>query len=694
MISIMTIFGMVGCGEIIDTVEDRPAPIIENNQTTEDNNQTIEDNNQTTEDNNQTTEDNNQTTEDNNQTIEDNNQTIEDNNQTTPTIERKNAQYLDSKVSGVYFLSLAKCYDINSTTKMCDESIKGTTSNGIFSFIPGGDIVGMKIAGLTLDLIPQKYLIENAVLTVRKTDGKLASFLQSMDSDANASNGIDISKEVEQALEDLNVSQYKNIANTDLDIATLVEQVNEKLSPSSALQYVSESDALAHLQSTISAHTTPPSITVEQVINDVKDIFYNAKNYSEEEIQSKIQALRTTLNNPLNGDRGLTDIEIAKTLLDLSELTNSDYVEDIFNFQSSVDTHLSQIIKEMALDNNITNGEHIVQDRGENITNIVVDSKKAVDEIIAKLKIISDKLGASLATAPQYYRFKYEGIDISVDNIQSLRSILLATASKLSLTLAYNIGQDSDYIPKIYTDSNGSNYEYLYADIYRDRLFNREGFGVANYQTALNVSKDYLFQSAMILKNLDAYAIKEDLNETRTNSSTENSTHQEIIDYAKNLYNILRDNNGTLTITNDNGGPNGEKEVLEIAINRMFDTKTALSLSDFGTDWKYSCNNGLRMATEEEAKREDDVYCYNSSGYINSTATLDSTIKPESETSKLDELITKVTLDDSIVKTGQELIDYIIGDNGGSTTPITTTPTNPTTVPTATPTPTPAPATN
>ena len=644
--------GVIGCGDIIDKVEDRPAP------------------------------------------------------------PANRGQYLDSNVSGLHYkATFGKCHyveDENSSTskEVCEKTIEGTTYNGIFGFIPGGNGVKLSVAGLTLDYIPQKYLLRNSVLTVRETDGKIASFLQSMDSDGNASNGINISREVVKALRDLNVSKYNYIANSDLNIETLVQQVQEKLDanapketpsndsnqtdnnetrpnnrPTITLKFVPEDKALDHLKSTISAHTTPPSITVEKVIDDVKDILDNAKTYSEDEIQDKVKALRTTLNNPLEGDRGLTDIEIAKTLLDLSELTNEGYLEDVLDFKGSVDSHLSQIIKEMALDKHTPDEERIVRTKDENSTNVVVDTKKAISSIVRKLQIISNRLGVSLASAPQYYRFKYDGLDISLDNIQALRSVLLATASKLSLILAYNIGKDSDYIPKIYTDKQGYKYEYEDMSIHTDKLFNRDGFGVATNQSALTNAKKYLLQSAMILKDLDANLVREDLNETLTNTSQETSDNQEIIDYAKKLYKALYDNNGTFTITDKHGGDNGEKEEYEIAINRLFDTKTAVSLSDFGTDWKYSCDNGYKMTTEAESKFYDEVRCYRLKDDY--SADLEPTTKPESETSKLDELITKITIGDSVVKTGQELIDYIVdidsnkGDSNPSTPPPSqTTPTH------------------
>ena len=630
--SIVTL-GIIGCGEVFDKVEDRPAPPAPTNK----------------------------------------------------------GHYLDSNVSGIHYISKSGCKYVkdenDSYREECKKTIEGTTYNGVFGFIPGGEGVKFSVAELVLDYIPPKYLVQDAVLTVRKTDGKLASFLQSMDSDANASNGINISTEVVKALTDLNVSGlYKYIDNSSLDISTLVQQVNEKLNPSprddnktepiplekktSILKYVSESDALEHLQSTISAHTPLPSITVEKFIDDIKDISDNAKEYSQEEIEEKVKALRTTLNNPLEGDRGLTDIEIAKTLLDLSELTNEGYLEDVFVFKGSVDSHLSQIIKEMALDNNTPDEKRIVLGKEENSTNVIADSRKAIGAIVTKLKTISDNLGASLATAPQYYRFKYEGIDISLDNIQALRSVLLATASKLSLTLAYDIGQDSDYIPKFYTDANGSKYEYKEAKIYRDKLLNRDGFGVANSQSALNEAKNYLMQSAMIIKDLDPTVIREDLNETSTESPTEEerNNHQDAVTYARNLYKVLSDNNGTFTISNDNGGDNGEKEEFKIAINRLFDDNTAPKITDFGSDFAYqSCPKDFNVTTDDEIKKYGKRFCYPkdlSHEYekwdYSHYCELDiySKNQPTSETSGLDELITQIKVGEE-VKEGEEVIQYL-----------------------------------
>ena len=637
----IAIFAMVGCGEILEKAEDRPTPPAD---------------------------------------------------EISP---ENKGRYLDENVSGIQYISKFGCEYVQQenseeSKEVCQRTIEGNTSaDGTFGFIPGGEGVHFYVAGLFLDYIEPKYLVDNAVITVMENNPKLASFLQSMDSDGNASNGITIVPEVVQALADLNVSRYEYVNNSELNVATLVSQVQAKLDASSpsdetpdnnettphklqkssvALRFVSESEALEHLRATIAKYKTAPSITVEKVIEDIKDIVDNAKTYSEEEIQSKVKAVREQLNNPLEGDRGLVDIQVAQALVDLSELSNQTYLEDVFAFEGDVTNHLSQIIKEMAFDPSDPNRHTIVRGKEENSTNVIDVSKKATLGVVTNLKSISDKLGNALASVPQYYKFEYEDISIGIDNIATLRATLLAIASKMSLATAYDVGVDADYIPQTYKDTAGNRYEFTTAEANSDEMVNREGFGEAMDQTALTSSKRYLMESAMILKDLSASAIRADLNESQPIDLDQQQSQQEVIDYARNLFKVLNDNNGTFTITDENGGENGEREEITIAINRLFDINTAPKVSDFGTEFAYQeCPTDFNITTEEEIKKYNDRFCYpkdlpneHEKWSYRDYCRLDlyAKVQPTAETSSIDELITKIKVGNQI-KEGEELIQYL-----------------------------------
>lgn len=670
LLSAVAAFALIGCGEILEVEEDRPTP---------------------------------------------------------PADYENQGRYIDENVSGIEYLSKSGCQYIESndsshSEEECTQRVEGnTTADGIFGFIPG-EYVYFSVAGLELDSVAPKYLMDGAIITVPQTNGRLASFLQSMDSDGNASNGIEIVPEVVAALKDLNVSgQYYYVGNQSLNIETLVGQVQEILDANAAtddssdttspdqtiptdsndttspdqtiptdsvpdsklqrfekpsvatLRYVDETEALAHLQSTISKHKPLPSITVEKVIEDIRDIADNAKTYTEEQIQAKVDAVRTQLQNPLEGDRGSRDILVAQALVDLSELTNEAYVGNLFSFNGT-ENQISQIIKEMALDYQDRTSS-IVSFKDENATELIETGKKATLAVVSKLKLTSDKLGNALASVPQYYTFSYEDINISIDNIQILRATLLAMASKMSLAVAYDIGTDANYKSQTYTDTEGHKYQFTDVNIHQDVMLNTQGVGEATNQSSLTLAKRYLTESALLLKDLDAYSISmKDFNQTAEDEVP--SDYQEMIDYGINLYKVLSEGNGTITVTNKEGGENGEGEEIEIAVNRLFDTKTAPKVSDFGTNWKYSCPTGFRIYTAEEAKKEDWVGCIPSSSEYNYSwfeAELNATTKPEAETSSLDELITKITIG-GVVKTGQELIDYILDDGGSSSSPTSTTP--------------------
>ncbi|KIM05299.1 MAG: hypothetical protein KU29_09870 [Sulfurovum sp. FS06-10] len=150
MLSTMTAFALMGCGEILETVEDRPTPPADE---------------------------------------------INYENQ---------GRYIDENVSGIYYS------DCSLTDTNCKSEINGTTTDdGTFGFILGKPIY-FSVAGLHLDTVASKYLVGNGVvITVPENNARLASFLQSMDNDGVASNGIKIVPEVVQALVDLNVSQYE-----------------------------------------------------------------------------------------------------------------------------------------------------------------------------------------------------------------------------------------------------------------------------------------------------------------------------------------------------------------------------------------------------------------------------------------------------------------------------------------------------
>jgi len=350
-------------------------------------------------------------------------------------------------------------------------------------------------------------------------------------------------------------------------------------------------------------------------------------------------------------------------------LTNQNYLEDVFTFKGT-ENQLSQIIKEMALSSN-TSTNNIVIPKEENASHLIDISKKATLGIARNIKSISDRLRNALAAVPQYYHFSYEDIDIGIDNIEALRATLLATASQMSLATAYDVGVDDNYKPQTYTDASGNKYQFTDIDIHQDTMLNSEGFGQAKDQSSLDLAKAYLTESALILKDLDANSIREDLNESTTNSQEDIDAYQEVIDYGTKLYKVLSTGTGTFTITDEDNGE-GKKEETEIAINRLFNVDTAPKTSDLGTDWAYeSCPQDFNISTEDEIKKYDKRFCYpkdlsyekkkwDYSNYCEVEPY--SKIKPTSETSSVDKLITQIKVGDEI-KTGEELINYLFDDN-------------------------------
>lgn len=644
---------IIGCGEILETVEDRPTPppdpVTVNSQYT--------------------------------------------------------GHYLDENVSGIHYYVVDECTgDAYNHDQNCTYLLTGTTDEtGKFGFLLGKQL-HFSVAGLYLDTVYPKYLIPNAIITVPEYNSKLASFLQSMDSDGNATNGITITDEIVQALEDLNVSQYYSVY--DIDIEALVTQVQEKLDAADtetepddtngtvdenglpqktsaplakstvSLRYVNEEEALAHLRATISKYKPVPSTTVEKVMDDFEALGNNAQNYTVEEIQESINAIRDQLDTPLAGDRNLRDIEIVKALVDLSELTNQEYLQDVltFKYDTGVVNQMSQMIKEISFEEEPPLDEKIVLVRETDAENIVANTKTASTAIATNLKNISDKLGNALATVPQYYQFAYRDMNLSIDNLSMLRVSLLTMASKLSYSVARDMGTDEDYIKRTYTDEAGGTHEYTNVDIYGNEMLNREGFGVANDQTLLTQSKTYLTEALRIIKDLEAYHITAQEFDPESTETTNTADIQKAINYATQLYTVLSDNNGTFTFTAEGDEDN---KTITIDINKLYNVATAPKPSDIGTEWEYTCpdEDNTILSSDDESKLYDGRYCYypedqNNYWWGEDNAEVEPKIKATAETSSLDELIVKIVVNGE-EKTGQALIDYLFeeDEDTGSTTP-------------------------
>lgn len=138
--------------------------------------------------------------------------------------------YVDAAVVGV---------DFNCTTQ------SGTTDiNGTFTFEDNETCV-FSIGGVVLREVNASSLEDN--VTIFENNLTVAQFLQTLDSDGNASNGIDILPEAHELLEERNSS---HVPQNDAELVDIRDELKVKAQERYNGDIVSEQDAIEHLEET------------------------------------------------------------------------------------------------------------------------------------------------------------------------------------------------------------------------------------------------------------------------------------------------------------------------------------------------------------------------------------------------------------------------------------------------------------
>jgi len=140
--------------------------------------------------------------------------------------------YLDSAVKGVDYA----CGDRNGITD----------SEGKFRFLKG-DSCKFSLAGITLREMAAEELNDGAKIIETVTD--VLVFLQSIDKDGNASNGIDIDEAVVEVIQTLVEENNVTTVPTGTTLTTVVETLTQEVEDYNGT-VVSEDDALAHVKET------------------------------------------------------------------------------------------------------------------------------------------------------------------------------------------------------------------------------------------------------------------------------------------------------------------------------------------------------------------------------------------------------------------------------------------------------------
>ncbi len=141
--------------------------------------------------------------------------------------------YVDSAVAGV-------SYTCGSQTGVTDE-------NGKFVFEKGKNCT-FSVAGIPLRSVPADDLADNAKIV--ETDVKVAKFLQSIDTDGNLTNGIQITDKVidvlTKALKDNNITSVQDV---DTQLTTVVEEVKQQV-PDFKGEVKTDEEVMQHLTHT------------------------------------------------------------------------------------------------------------------------------------------------------------------------------------------------------------------------------------------------------------------------------------------------------------------------------------------------------------------------------------------------------------------------------------------------------------
>jgi len=117
------------------------------------------------------------------------------------------AQYVDSAVAGVNFT--------------CGSQTGVTDDKGTFTFEKGKNCK-FTLAGITLKDVPSDELVNHGKIV--ESNITVATFLQSIDKDGNASNGIQIPKEVEKVLKDTKIKVVPQDDNTLKEVCSELQQ--------------------------------------------------------------------------------------------------------------------------------------------------------------------------------------------------------------------------------------------------------------------------------------------------------------------------------------------------------------------------------------------------------------------------------------------------------------------------------------
>ncbi|MCP5077198.1 MAG: hypothetical protein GY951_03975, partial [Psychromonas sp.] len=337
------------------------------------------------------------------------------------------ATFIDSAVAGLEY--------------QCDVSTGTTNEDGEFTIVEGEScsfsINGFQIG--TTDKITATNLIvtpydtaENAAEAV-----KIASILQTIDADGDATNGINII--------DFEIEIPSDIFETT-DETEFIKTLATTLEISEA-DIITLAQAQDHLDENVTEKKGYHSIAVQEVIDDIIAI---SPTIETENYEEKLAEYKATL--AAGDDSTNSDIEVLQSVIAITEVINKASILtrldiSVPNSPFSYTDMLPKLIT------------FATQEQADNILNFKDDITGSSDDVAAllydyalTLVTLSDKLKASFADENYIAIYSKDGdLQLNYQDAQIARMAALSVANQLSLIAAYDIGSDEYFIIKTET---------------------------------------------------------------------------------------------------------------------------------------------------------------------------------------------------------------------------------------------------
>ncbi|MEF1206840.1 hypothetical protein [Photobacterium damselae] len=329
----------------------------------------------------------------------------------------------------------------------CTSGETGTTGSKGEFVVTEGTRCSFSINNLELGTTQITDLNKKAItpydITKNGNVKNIAALLQTLDSDGNPENGINLS--------DLDTSVELPVSLLNTKNEAEFQQILSKQLPNKKV--VSFTDAQKHLDNTLSVMGVLRgyhSAAVEKIVTDINDNVL--PKLSETDFQSKLTEYKTALNN---AEKDNADVATLQAVITVAEVLNEPQVKERFSFTYPADDNpfdYSEILPQ-AIDAAV-NGRAKMLVNNE-VTGSTDKEAETLYHFAQELKKASDMLGVSFSSSERIAQYDKDGkITLNYQQAQSIRAIALTAANMLSTVAAYQLGSDEQYLPKTAKDLN------------------------------------------------------------------------------------------------------------------------------------------------------------------------------------------------------------------------------------------------